>query len=146
MYLTLMRQEDLVNPYLSRIGADWIAYFSTSEESRAADPALPDPFGVVCELVHHSPLYAWDLIQFILAEDAEGRTLSLLSAGPLEDFISLHGETYIEMIEEAARESHRFRSLLAGVWQLGTPDEVWKRVVAARGEAEPFCPDEGGQA
>ena len=133
-----MRTEDLVDPYLARIGADWIAYFSAPEQIRDMDPTLFNPFGVVCELVRHSPLSAWHLIQFILAEDKQARTLDLLSAGPLEDFISFHGGNWIEWIEDAAKESPRFCSLLAGAWQLQAPNEVWSRVVAARGDAKPF--------
>jgi len=133
-----MLAENLVDPYLARIGADWIAYFSAPEGSRDADPLLFNPFGVVCELVRQSPLHAWDLIQFILAQDKQAQTLDLLSAGPLEDFISFHGLDWIERIEEAAKENPRFRSLLAGAWQLHTPDEIWGRVLAARGDAKPF--------
>ncbi|MCA1649328.1 MAG: hypothetical protein LC753_03315 [Acidobacteria bacterium] len=133
-----MRKEDLVEPYLSRIAEDWIAFFSAAEETRNDDPGLFNPFGVVCELVRHSPLTAWDLIRFIVAEDSEQRTFDLLAAGPLEDFISVHGEEWIEWIEEAARQSHRLRSLLAGARQFQTSDAIWNRIVAARSDAEPF--------
>lgn len=136
-----MQPENLISPYLERIGADWIAYFSAPEVSRDADPALFNPWGIVCELVEHSPLFAWDLIQFILIRDEEAQTLDLLSAGPLEDFISIHGENWIEWIEDTAKESPRFRSLLAGAWQLRTSDAIWKRVIAARGDAKSFESD-----
>lgn len=133
-----MNPEHLVDPYLERIGNDWIAYFSAPEESRDEDPMLFNPFGVVCDLVRYSPLSAWYLIQFILAKDETARTLDLLSAGPLEDFIEYHGSDWIEWIEDTAIEDARFRSLLAGVWQTQTPDDIWSRVVAARGDAEPY--------
>ena len=136
-----MRKEDLSNEYLARIATDWIAYFSAPEESRDSDLSLTNPFGIVCELVRYSSVYAWDLILFILEEDRNDRTLDLLSAGPLEDFIGEHGRNYIELIEEAAQDSARFRSLLAGVWQLRTADDIWTRVVAARGDATPFVCD-----
>ena len=133
-----MSAEELVEPYLARIAADWIAYFSAPEDTRDGQPALFNPFGVVCELVQHSPLFAWDLIHFILAQDKDGRSLDVLAAGPLEDFISAHGSEWIEDIEESARGNPRFRSLLAGTCQLGAPDDVWARIVATRGDAIPF--------
>ena len=133
-----MRGEELVDSYLARIAADWIAYFSAPEHSRDAHPDLYNPFGVVCQLVRYSPLLAWDLIQFILSEDKEERTLDLLAAGPLEDFISMHGGEWIEEIEEIAQANPRFCSLLAGARQLNAPDDVWTRVVHARGGATPF--------
>jgi hypothetical protein len=133
-----MQAKDLLDPYLARIGADWIAYFSAPEGIRDADPMLFNPWGIVSQIVRHSSLEAWDLIQFILAQDEKAQTLDLLSAGPLEDFISLHGANWIESIEDAAKENARFRSLLAGVWQLSTPDDIWSRVVAARGDAKWF--------
>lgn len=133
-----MQAENLINPYLERISADWIAYFSAPKESRDDDPMLFNPYGIVCELVQYSPLHAWDLIQFILAQDNEARTLDLLSTGPLEDFIEIHGANWIEWIEDAAKENPRFRSLLSGAWQLQTPEDIWNRVVAARGDAKSF--------
>jgi hypothetical protein len=133
-----MNAEDLPDRYLARIAADWISYFSSSEGSRDDDPALYNPFGVVCELVRCSPLNAWYLINFILNEDKEERTLDLLAAGPLEDFISLHGSQWIDEIEETAEGNLRFCSLLAGTRQFRTPDDVWRRVVIARGNAKPF--------
>lgn len=133
-----MEESDLVDGYLARLAADWIAYFSAPEDSRANDPNLNDPFGIIHELVKHSPLHAWDFINYVLAHDKGELTLDLLAASPLEDFIAFHGREWIETIEEYARNDPRFQALLAGVWQSGTPDDVWVRIVQAQGTASSF--------
>jgi hypothetical protein len=133
-----MREEDLIDNYLARVARDWISYHSVPEDGRADRKDLYDPFGVVFELVQHSPLHAWDFIRFVLSEDREERSLDILSAGPLEDLISIHGSSLIEHIEDAAKEDPRLRSLLAGVWQFGTPGDIWARIEQARGDAAPF--------
>lgn len=133
-----MNKSDLVDGYLARLANDWIAYFSAPKDSRDDDPNLPSPFGIVNELVQHSPLYAWDFINYVLAEDREEVTLDLLAAGPLENFVSFHGQEWIETIELHARDNPRFQTLLAGVWQSDTPDEVWAPIVLAQGTAKSF--------
>lgn len=129
---------EIIEPYIERIGQDWIDYFSAPEEWRDTDKTLFNPFGIACELVEHSMFKAWELIHFILDQDRNGATLGLLSASLLEDFISFHGPTWIDEIEEEAIKSSRFRSLLAGVWQSNIEEAVWARVVSAKGDAKPF--------
>lgn len=60
---------------------------------------------------------------------------ALLAAGPLEDLLSFHGPAVIADVERLARQSAVFRSTLQGVWRFTMSDEIWERVVAARGTA-----------
>lgn len=74
---------------------------------------------------------------FILAaykRSISDRVVSVLAAGPLEDLLAKHGSTYIELVEQLAKEDEKFNYLLGGVWQNTMSDEVWKRVQAARRE------------
>jgi len=76
------------------------------------------------------------LWRFVLAtyqrKDLSDLTFGTLAAVPLEDLLSKFGAAYIDRIEELARKDPKFNHLLGGVWQLTTPDEIWKRVEKAR--------------
>jgi len=126
------------NPYLVRIAQDWIAYYSSPEDTRDQDANLFNPWDIVVLLVNHNGDWAWNFVLLVLERDVVGKSLDILAAGPTEDLISLYGSVYIEAIEEGARSDGRFRSLLAGVWQTDIKQEIWDRIVAARGDAISF--------
>jgi hypothetical protein len=129
---------EIIERYMERIGRDWIEYFGSPEDTRDDDPSLYNPFSVACELVRHSMFMAWELIVYIFENDKGSETLGLLSASLLEDFLSEHGGAWIDEIEVKAANDPRFRSLLAGVWRSHISEDVWSRLVRARGEARPF--------
>ena len=76
----------------------------------------------------------WLFILSTYRRNLSDRVVSVLAAGPLEDLLAKHGPTFIERVEELAREDKKFNHLLGGVWQNTMSDEVWKRVQAARRE------------
>lgn len=90
-------------------------------------------FERVHDLVSNDPDPAWRLIERLVAEAPDDDILGSVAAGPLEDFISDHGVHFIDRIERWAAGDARFRRCLGGVWQSETPDEIWARIVAARG-------------
>jgi hypothetical protein len=51
-----------------------------------------------------------------------------LAAGPLEDFLGVHGEAHLEIIHELALVHRRLREVLDGVWQGSMPKRVWHRM------------------
>ena len=53
-----------------------------------------------------------------------------LAAGPLEDFLGRHGETYIEVIKELSRTQPRFLAVLSGVWRGSMTTLIWRQVEA----------------
>src|SRR5262245_6605108 len=63
---------------------------------------------------------------------------SCLGAGPLEDLLSGYGEKFIERIERQAAADTKFRLSLAGVWQSGMSDELWRRVTNALGDQDRY--------
>lgn len=76
----------------------------------------------------------WQFILAVLARRPSERVLGMLAAGPLEDLLAYAGKFYIDRVELEARRNPAFRHLLGGVWQNRTPDELWRRVEAVRGE------------
>ncbi|AUD77727.1 hypothetical protein CW740_00140 [Kangiella profundi] len=83
------------------------------------------------ELENEHPELCWKIILEILHREPSQKVKEMLAAGPLEDLIDLHGEEYIEVIEEEAKINPEFRKLLRGVWESSTP-EIWNRVLKAR--------------
>jgi hypothetical protein len=81
-------------------------------------------------VVEDYPEQAWSAILAALEDPRMEASLEVLAAGPLEDLLSLHGETFISRVEEAARSNQKFAWLLGGVWQFQMSDDVWKRVQA----------------
>jgi len=56
------------------------------------------------------------------------RVLGSLAAGPLEDFLGVHGETYLPVIQTLALQHQRLREVLDGVWQGAMPKQVWHQI------------------
>lgn len=89
---------------------------------------------IVLEMVIPNADYEelWDFILAAYQKAQSPRALGNISAGPLEDLLAKKGEFYIDRIEELARKDSKFKSLLDGVWQNSTANEVWERVKKAR--------------
>lgn len=82
--------------------------------------------------VTHDPDYALEIILGINQSDLPNHKRAILAAGPLEDLIAYQGVVTIDRIEEEAKRDPSFASLLGGVWQSATIDDVWKRIEACR--------------
>ena len=122
-------------PTISDAATAWIDYWRQELET-GQFPATKGS-STVDELVRQEPEVGWATILAILERiDAEpsSRLFQVLAAGPVEDLLADHGETFIERVESEARNNPRFNLLLGGVWQNAMPDHVWKRVQACRTE------------
>ena len=111
------------------LAAAWIAYWKAPEDS-AEREALFWASEREWELVRKAPHDAWQVIVAILDKDDSIEIQEVLSAGPLEDLLAYHGESMISAVEAEAIKNPRFASLLGGVWQNNTKEEVWARVQA----------------
>lgn len=112
---------------LQSLAALWVQYWRAPEGTELRESL----FWVnerEWDLVRSAPFDAWRLILGVLAFDSSPRIQEVLSAGPLEDLLSEHGEAVIDVVEARARASPVFASLLGGVWQNGMPAEIWARV------------------
>lgn len=100
-------------------------------------------------LVYHQGCWAWEELNRILEEDGpdaawplilllvergSDHALGAAGAGILEDLLDKHGIAVIDRIEAQAASDQRFRYCLSHVWPADIPPDLWKRVVAARGD------------
>ena len=83
--------------------------------------------------IFDSPEFVWDVVLQIIQRDLSKEQLALLAAGPLEDLLALHGNGFIDRIEQQAQINPQFAHLLGGVWRRGMTPEIWNRVERARG-------------
>src|SRR4051794_15765132 len=101
---------------LQSLAVEWIAHWKAPEGSIERD-SLSWTSDKEWELIRQAPLDGWRLILTILKLDRSSDIQEVLSAGPLEDLLSYHGESMIAAVEREARSNPSFASLLGGVWQ-----------------------------
>lgn len=75
----------------------------------------------------------WRFILKVVAKRPSEWTLGMLAAGPIEDLIGECGDAFIDRIEVEARRDPVFRRALHGVRQTTSSQDVWNRIVQARG-------------
>ena len=68
----------------------------------------------------------------LIPHDIQNETFLSLSAGPLEEVLGLHGEQFIERVEDRAFKDPAFKLLLQNVWRHGMTETVWKRLCKCR--------------
>jgi len=100
-------------------------------------------------VAYHETFWAWEELNRILVEEGEEATWSIvlavvenasehglgrLGAGILETLLGEHGPAVIERVEALAAIDQRFRFCLSHAWQGDMSDEIWQRVVVARGD------------
>ena len=111
---------------LSELANAWIAYWhspegSPTQEKNAWATDLYD-------LEQDDPEALWSLILLIHSRDQSVPIQQVLSAGPIEDLLTMHGEAFIERVEAEARKDPSFANLLGGVWRSSMSDDVWTRL------------------
>lgn len=79
-------------------------------------------------LIYAEPNRALTILFAIMQLTEDQKVLSACVAGPLEDFLGVHGETYLETIHSLALEHRRLREALDGVWQGSMPKNVWRKI------------------
>jgi hypothetical protein len=82
------------------------------------------------DFLNEDPETLWLLILAVHRKDQSPRTQALLSAGMVEDLLSMHGDKFIDRIEAEARTDPSFAKLLGGVWKSQMSDQLWERVQA----------------
>lgn len=108
----------------------WILYWQAPEDSaERGDFDLAMKFHGI---EYHQPEILWAMILAIHSRDQSIHIQQVLSAGPLENLLALHGEGFIDLVESEAQRDPSFAKLLGGVWKNRMSDEVWQRVQAVR--------------
>ena len=109
---------------MTNLKEKWIEYTKTEDES------LFDAWETLNTLVSEQPQEAWEVILEILEETNSDNIIANLAAGPLENLLSEHGETFIAEVELKARQNPKFTKLILGVWEGGMSKDIWSRVRA----------------
>jgi hypothetical protein len=106
-----------------------------------ADPARLDldsnlwAHGKLWDLARFEPGICLQIVLEIADTEPSDHILASLAAGPLEDMLSMHGESIIEEIERLAVSHATFPAILRNVWKNNIPDPIWRRVQMAAGNA-----------
>jgi hypothetical protein len=119
-----MTQEELIN-----LADSWIEYWH-APEGLATKEKLSWVSDVEFDLRYNQPEELWKLILEIHRKDRSIPIQQVLSAGPVEDLLAMHGDRFIERVEQEARKDPQFAKLLGGVWRNRMTDEVWARLQA----------------
>jgi hypothetical protein len=106
----------------------WISYYLAAKGSHEREMAAwaTDLY----ELEYNDPETLWLLILAIHGKDQSARIQEVLSAGPVEDLLTKHGDKFIERVEARARQDSTFAKLLGGVWKNRMSEDNWIRVQA----------------
>jgi hypothetical protein len=116
----------------------WNAWQDSSEIRELAEGWLTKPEGKwssddqALSLLGREPEKLLSVIFGAMQLTNDKRILCNLGAGPLEDFLGKHGETYLDTIHTLALEHRRLREVLDNVWQGSMPKQVWHRIEILR--------------
>ena len=113
--------------HLKNLAEVWISHAKGASDKKDTDTyawAWDEEF----DLKYENPKLLWELIQEIHARDENSSVVEVLSAGPLEDLLSMHGPDFIDSIERKAKQDPGFAFLLGGIWKSSINNEVWERV------------------
>jgi hypothetical protein len=121
--LVAMTQDELAS-----LADVWISYRHAPEGSldREKNSWATDLY----DLENHDPETLWLLILEIHRRDRSSAVQEVLSAGPIESLLALHGEGFIERVEAEAHKDPAFGKVLGGVWKNRMSDAIWARLQA----------------
>jgi hypothetical protein len=111
---------------LGLLAANWIAYWHGDSAKRLELSGAT----YLHDLTYEQPEELWLLILEIHHRDQTIAIQEVLSAGPVEDLLAMHGDTFIERVEAEARRDPLFAKLLGGVWKSNMSDAIWDRLQA----------------
>jgi hypothetical protein len=113
---------------IAELADAWIRYSQAPEDSaESGDFDLAMKFH---DIEYHQPEILWAMILAIHSRDQSIHIKEVLSAGPLENLLALHGDGFIDRVESEAQRDPSFAKLLGGVWKNRMSEEVWQRVPA----------------
>ena len=120
----------------------WNAWRDSAEIRELAEEWLTKRDGVwtdeddrFCGMLHADPDRTLSVIFASMQLTDDRRILSGLAAGPVEDFLGVHGEVYLDTFHTLALEHRRLRDVLDGVWQGAMPKRVWHRIEILKQQA-----------
>ena len=111
---------------IEELSNEWIKAEESTDESDEENHWSIDYIIDLPLIGHYDEL--WAFIKQTYKKGMSNKVVGALAAGPLEDLLADAGETYIDEIEELAKEDPKFSYLLGGVWKSDMTEEVWERV------------------
>lgn len=114
---------------INRIALAWIELnlLSVDAEGHARE-SLSWVMDSIDDIIRSDGSLAWRVIDEVRRINGSDRILANLAAGPLEDFLVIHGESHISRIEEAAKNDPQLRKLLGATWKNQMSEELWARI------------------
>jgi hypothetical protein len=116
-------------PTKEDVVAGWIDLQLAAENS----PEWEESFWshmLVDDLVNDFPRDAFDLVLSILESNQSDSVKGAVAAGPVEDLLVQHGSEFIDLVEQEAKRSPKFGSMLGGVWRSSMDEDIWLRLTA----------------
>lgn len=92
----------------------------------------------VIDLADQAPDELWQLILRILELDSSEKIINAVGAGPLEDLMAKHGESFIVKVEEQASKSEVFKQTMRSVWLDSDDTRVYARFFEIAGIQPPL--------
>lgn len=91
----------------------------------------------VTDTILSRPLDAWPLVLELLRAAPNDAAVSYVAAGPLEDFLSKHGASFLAPLASAVESEPRMKQALRGVWGKNRMKPgVWSEIQRLRGRDE----------
>ena len=109
---------------LGLLADNWVEYWHGDSAKRIELSGATDLY----DLTYEEPEKLWLLILEIHHRDQSIAIQQVLAAGPVEDLLAKHGDTFIERVEAEARRDPQFAKLLGGVWKSTMSDAIWDRL------------------
>ncbi|HYG33172.1 MAG TPA: hypothetical protein VEC99_00220 [Clostridia bacterium] len=113
----------------------WNAWQASAEIRELAEGLITSPagdwsedYGALYGILHREPDRALSVIFGAMQLTDDQRALAGLAAGPVEDFLGIHGKAYLEVFHTLALQHRRLREVLDGVWQGAMSKDVWRRI------------------
>jgi hypothetical protein len=106
-------------------------------------------FDDVDELVQSNRVVAaWNLVLELVQRASTDSHLWSIGAGPIEDFLGVNGEAWIDRVERQAAADPKFCYALARSWRARMSESVWERVQRASefGRQDRYFPSSSGES
>ena len=114
-------------PTKSDVVAGWIDLQTAPEGSAEYEESFWSSM-LLDDLVENFPEEAFDVVLEIMKLDRSIPIVGAIAAGPIEDLLVRHGSLIITKVEQHAKASHKFASMLGGVWKRDMDDSIWMRL------------------
>ena len=120
----------------------WNAWRSSAELQELAEGWITKPErqwspddDALYALLHSEPDRALSTMFAVMQLTDDEQVLGGLAAGPVEDFLGVHGRAYLQVFHTLALEHRRLREVLDGVWQGSMPKDVWHQIETLKQKA-----------